>query len=510
LFIYSSRDCDGDGQPDPFCQMRTSVEGEKTCGCMQSSNSCTDSWSEACPDLDEILPSNHLIEVRPGEVSVQADVSGTLMYKYVHIGDSVGYGDKIAAIIVGDEIHTVSSKTSGVVTKVLDVFTGQEVKSGTRIAVIEVNSVYNAAGFYKWLILLFLLCCAIFFLVLCCRSKEEPKPEPAPPPAPAERAVAPEPVVQETKPAPEPAPKQKPVESAPAPEPAPAPAPAPAPTPAPAPAPAPAPVAAAPAPKPKEFKGVPIYFDDKAYFFKYHPIGIKFHRHAPIKIDSFVFNSYGKTLGLKEGMQLTKIGDEDVHENHKYADVDHKLLDAIKDLPFWPLRLDFKNQAGAVKTFMFKEKPIGIVFTKHAPIKIESFRPYSLAQEMGVELHSAIVRMGDQDVTQDHSFQHVNDELHTGLAHLPDRPFRIDFKDPATGKVHTFQFKERPMGILFNRTAPIRVEKFKPHSLAEQMGVKLHWEIVRIGNDDVVEDHSFHHVDKLLLDGLHYLPERKS
>jgi len=141
-----------------------------------------------------------------------------------------------------------------------------------------------------------------------------------------------------------------------------------------------------PPPQEEAPQGVPLYFDFRPYYFKYHPIGIKFYTKAPIKIEKFIFNSYGRHLGLQEGQRLTKIKDTDVRADQNYSHVDRMLLDAIKDLPFWPLRIDFKTQTGDIRTFYFEERPLGILFTQHLPIKVEKFKPYSLAQRKQVQV----------------------------------------------------------------------------------------------------------------------------
>mmetsp|Transcript_168518 Transcript_168518/g.298668 ORF Transcript_168518/g.298668 Transcript_168518/m.298668 type:complete len:370 (+) Transcript_168518:47-1156(+) len=170
--------------------------------------------------------------------------------------------------------------------------------------------------------------------------------------------------------------------------------------------------------------GVPLYFDNKPYYFQHKPVGIKFFPKAPIRIEGFNFNSYGKTLGLEVGMQLTKINNEDVHANHKFSDVEHKVHAAIGDLPWWPLHIVFKTVTGEIKGIDFVRRPLGIQFTRHLPIKIENFKPHSYAQEMGCELDWEIVKIADEkEAFQDSkkAFNMVNEHLHEGLNHLPEK-----------------------------------------------------------------------------------------
>lgn len=167
--------------------------------------------------------------------------------------------------------------------------------------------------------------------------------------------------------------------------------------------------------------GVSISFDGKPFYFQYKPLGIWFWQKAPIKIESFPFNSYGKTLGLEKGMRLTQIGNEDVHENHKYSDVHEKLLDAVRHLPFWPLRVDFKTQEGEIKNFYFLERPLGLLFDKKLPIKVAQFKGNGIAQQQGVQIGWEIVRIADESEVNTSSFDKVNKSLLEGLKHLPER-----------------------------------------------------------------------------------------
>mmetsp|Transcript_111789 Transcript_111789/g.205119 ORF Transcript_111789/g.205119 Transcript_111789/m.205119 type:complete len:119 (-) Transcript_111789:122-478(-) len=116
---------------------------------------------------------------------------------------------------------------------------------------------------------------------------------------------------------------------------------------------------------------------------------------------------------------MAQIGIRDNHAGYRH--VDKYLLEGLAHLPFWKVRIDFKSLNGQVKSFEFGEKPLGIMFTKQAPIKIEMFRHNSLAQQMGVQMGWEIVRIGDDDVRADYDFKHVDQMLEGYLQHLPDR-----------------------------------------------------------------------------------------
>lgn len=355
-------------------------------------------------------------------------------------------------------------------------------------------------------ILMCILCCPMWLLALICyragpdppKRKPRPPPPPMPEPSPSEEAEEEE---EEPMPVPEPAPAfimDIPVEE---PEEAPPPEPVPVETPRPS--------------------GVPIYFDDEPYYLEYRPIGIKFRTRAPIQIEEFVFNSYGKTLGLRKGQTLTRIGDLDVREDHDFEMVSDDLTDALKDLPVWPLRLDFRTDASTneIRTFNFTERPLGIMFSHHLPVTIEKFRPYSLAERCGVQLHWEIVRIADEETTPqamknnhgiEHShaaYEHVDKHLLEGLHHLPYWPVRCEFKT-RDGEIRIADFVEKPHGIKFAKKA-VRVGALKPGCVAEELGVQIGEHLVRVMDEEINEDHDYKHANKLLDETMKHLPERR-
>lgn len=430
----------------------------------------------------------------------------------VENGEGIALARKIYPNGSNGPIQEVKAEATGFISYVNSICTGKVIGPHDDLAIID-NKPRRA---FPWPLVLGVIsaCCLLLAYMAFCRqemSTEMPSQKPPSPP----QAVTPAPLRPD--PAPDPAPAPAP---APAPRPAPAPisqaptnlAPVLAPAPAPMPMPEPTPVEAGP-------QGVPLYFDFKPYYFQYHPIGIKFYSKAPIKIEQFIFNSYGRTLGLREGQRLTKIKNVDVREDQDYHHIDSLLIDAIKDLPYWPLRIDFRTQAGDIRRYDFEERPLGILFSQHLPIKVEKFKPYSLAQGKKVEVGWEIVRVADQDtsingmaaigITDNHSgYRHVDKCLLEGLKHLPFWKVRIDFKTQE-GQVKTFEFGEKPLGIMFTKQSPIRIEMFRHNSLAQQLGVQIGWEIVRIGDDDLRPEYDFKRVDQMLEGYLQHLPERK-
>lgn len=418
-----------------------------------------------------------------------------LMFKRYTVdkGDQVVEGDTVA------QAYYVKQTTAGYQKGDLVNFTAhrngsilamQNISAGGPVLVAPNDDIVTIGtggpGFPWWLLLLLLLCCLLCILLFCCcgGKKEEPAPAPvAAPPAAVKAAPA---AVVAAAPAPVVAAAAAPVVAA------------------------AAPVAAAPPPP-----GVPIYFDNKPYYVEYQPLGIKFHTTTPVKCDDYIFNSYGKTLGIPKGSKLTRIRDIDVSNNHHISDVEEKLHNAIKDLPYWPLRIDFKvPNTNQIKTYYFKEKPIGIMFTQHAPIKVEKFRPYSLAQrETDIAVGYEITRIADEETatvarnstSNKATYTKVDEHLNEGLAHLPNWAVKLEFK--AGGQTKLISFMKKPHGMTFHRKGEMYVEKVKPGSAAESLGVQAGWTLTKIMNDVVTASTDHKNAEKEINEMMKHLPD---
>mmetsp|Transcript_20121 Transcript_20121/g.35620 ORF Transcript_20121/g.35620 Transcript_20121/m.35620 type:complete len:696 (+) Transcript_20121:82-2169(+) len=354
--------------------------------------------------------------------------------------------------------------------------------------IIEIGSPPAGSGVPWWVFMLLLLLCICCLLFFCCPSKKEEEPAP-PPPAPA---VEPAPV----KAAPAPAP----VAAAPAKA-----------------APAPVVAAAAPPPAAKPPPGIPIYFDNNPYYVEYQPLGIKFHTQLPVTCDDYIFNSYGKTLKIQKGQKLTKIRDYDVTNEKHISIVETRLHDAIKDLPYWPLRVDFKvPNTNEIKTYYFKERPIGIMFTPHHPIKVDKFRKYSLAErQTDIKVGYEIVRVADENVadvakassSNKGTYKTVDEHLLEGLKHLPFWPVKCEFK--VGGATKKIDFMKKPHGITFQKKGEISVQSVKPGSAAEELGVAPGWTLTKIMEDTVTATTDHKKAEKELNEMMEHLPKKE-
>merc|ERR1712136_423373 len=78
---------------------------------------------------------------------------------------------------------------------------------------------------------------------------------------------------------------------------------------------------------------------------------------------------------------------------------------------------------------------------------------------------------------------------------------RIDFQT-VDGATVTKYFSYRPIGIIFNKRAPIELMDFHFNSYGETQGVQLGWVITRIGDEDVTGINDFNVLMQKLHDSL--------
>jgi len=197
--------------------------------------------------------------------------------------------------------------------------------------------------------------------------------------------------------------------------------------------------------------------------------------------------------------------------------VETKLHNAIKDLPYWPLRVDFKiPSTGEVRTYYFKERPIGIMFTQHHPIKVEQFRPYSLAQRTtDIQKGWEIVRVADEDTSavakgsssNKAAYKTVDEHLLEGLKHLPPWAVKLEFR--AGSAIKKIDFMTKPHGMTFARKGEISVDKVKPGSAAESLGVQTGWVLTKIMEDVVTVNTNHKEAEKEINEMMKHLPNQE-
>lgn len=156
-------------------------------------------------------------------------------------------------------------------------------------------------------------------------------------------------------------------------------------------------------------------------FFNYRPLGLVLTE-RPVTVSRFVFNSYAQFEGVEPGWVVRRVGSRDITSSSTAATVQRMLDDCLRLHPCWPLRVDFLTSHGDVETRYFEKQPLGLIFSRKAPIVIEQFKPLSYGRSVGVEVDWTIVRIGDVDVTDDHNFRNVDGLLMDGLSRLDTIP----------------------------------------------------------------------------------------
>lgn len=170
------------------------------------------------------------------------------------------------------------------------------------------------------------------------------------------------------------------------------------------------------------------------------------------------------------------------------------------------LRVDFRDGSGSEKSFCFESQPLGIVFSKQAPVRVERFEFNSYAKDRGVQLGWTLARIAQQDITGQHSLPDVDRILHGHVKSLAFWPLRVDF-DTGNGAIKAFYFVKQPLGVEITRHAPFRIALFKPDSYARACGVELGWVIVRVGDAVINQRTSYGALNAYFESGLSHLPQ---
>jgi len=71
--------------------------------------------------------------------------------------------------------------------------------------------------------------------------------------------------------------------------------------------------------------------------------------------------------------------------------------------------------------------------------------------------------------------------------------------------VQMFRFSKKPLGLVFNREAPVVIDTVRPGSTAQARNVKTGMVLARIGDTDVT-DMEYNEIIKLIIEGMSPLP----
>jgi len=141
---------------------------------------------------------------------------------------------------------------------------------------------------------------------------------------------------------------------------------------------------------------------------EYRPLGIKHNNVAPIVVREFTVNSYAKNkLPIQKDWKLVAINGEQLNDSTNFKEVSEKLGNYMKELPLWPLPLDFKLKTGEVKQLEFTQRPIGVEFERRTPIRVSDVTPGSPASIAGVQTGWEVTKIGDQDTDRKRPYAEV-------------------------------------------------------------------------------------------------------
>merc|ERR1712032_1355943 len=96
-----------------------------------------------------------------------------------------------------------------------------------------------------------------------------------------------------------------------------------------------------------------------------------------------------------------------------------KLADNMRPLPLWDLPLEFETRLGTTKTVYMSRGPLGVQFSKSAPITISSVKDSSHAQILGIEKGWLVTKIGDADVRHETNRNRLAELLRQGSRILP-------------------------------------------------------------------------------------------
>jgi len=168
------------------------------------------------------------------------------------------------------------------------------------------------------------------------------------------------------------------------------------------------------------------------------------------------------------------------------------------------VRFDFDDTKGMCHTYYFDMHPLGIIYSKTAPIIVEDFKFNAYAKHKGVQIGWIVKRVHDTEVRDSHDLEEVKKRVKDYLREYPCWPLRLEFKESE----QPFFMRNRPIGLEFAKgDLPIRIKQVYPNSNAMEAGIEVGWEITKIGEDDV-ENADYNKVMHKFRDGVDQLDRK--
>jgi hypothetical protein len=221
-------------------------------------------------------------------------------------------------------------------------------------------------------------------------------------------------------------------------------------------------------------------------YFERQPLGIDWTEHAPFKVHQFFIDSYAEEKGVKKNWTIKRIGTQDVSQLRDRSQLESCLQEGTDHLPQVDkgLEVEFRDPDGRRRIVRFARQPFGMVLGQSSPPTVKGFRFNSYAEERGIRKEWQIVRVHHERV-QNSSPRHVEECLakHANLFSLEAWPLRVEFKAKGVQMNSTkiVDLERKPHGIVLSHSPPFKVNHFRPDSHAEVKGVKLGWEVRKVG-----------------------------
>lgn len=168
---------------------------------------------------------------------------------------------------------------------------------------------------------------------------------------------------------------------------------------------------------------------------------------------------------------------------------------APNDTDDWSFDVDF-DAGESIKKVTFLMKPLGLVFSKTAPVRVNNLRPGCHGDKLGIQPGWEVKAIVGEDVSGS-SAEEIEADLHRRIGQLPDASDFVDLVFIADGREKLMTVPKRPFGISLAETEPFSIDKVRIGSKAAKLGVQAGWTMKAIDGQDLSVMEYFKAVDVL-------------
>jgi len=169
------------------------------------------------------------------------------------------------------------------------------------------------------------------------------------------------------------------------------------------------------------------------------------------------------------------------------------------------LPLTFSSPDGELHTVFALKQPLGLSYGRQDPVIKISANKEGHGKELGIEVGWTLVGIRYQDIT---GMAYADaDSLLKKKVH--DLPLAVPLKFKRNnGEVRQTYAYQKPLGLSFNQTLPIKISAEKPGSHGNDIGIKVGWELLEVNYKDVTKMTSYDEVVALLKGEVDQLPTK--